>query len=147
VPLATGPAYRRLIGRCRATVGFGDGLFFGRVLFAGAIFGVFDRFLVPLVANAAFARAVLTAAVARDDGFIRLGFFAGRLAADCFDGLLVPLAAAFFAGVLPGFAVLAARAFDPVTLGFFFAAIVASLTVAGSERRRGHQAPRPGARG
>ncbi len=69
-----------LTGRCRVTGGFGDGLFVGRVLLVGANFGVFERFLVRLVADAVFGRAFLALAVVREAGFRRVGFFVRTLA-------------------------------------------------------------------
>jgi hypothetical protein len=62
-----------------------EGLFFGRVLLAGALVGVFDRLLVPLVADAVSARAFLAVAVVREDGILRDDFFAATLAGFFFD--------------------------------------------------------------
>jgi hypothetical protein len=62
-------------GSCLAAVGFSDGVFCAAVL---------DDFLVPLAADAAFARAFLAVAVVREDGFRRVGF-AGTLAGFFFD--------------------------------------------------------------
>jgi hypothetical protein len=47
--------------------------------------GVFDRFLVPLVADAVFARAFLALTLVREDGFLRGDFFAATLADFFFD--------------------------------------------------------------